>query len=57
MICHALRLMAVRRFAKRLETDATLARKVKRHQAMLLVKGVTLTRVLFVTPHPPRRDK
>jgi hypothetical protein len=57
MICHALRLMAVRRFAKRLETDATLARKVKRHQAMLLVKGVTLTRVLFVPPHPPRRDK
>ena len=30
--------MAVRRFAKRLETDATLASKVKRLQAMLLVK-------------------
>jgi hypothetical protein len=29
--------MAVRRFTKRMETDATLARKVKRLQAMLLV--------------------
>jgi hypothetical protein len=30
--------MAVRRFAKRLKTDATLARKIKRLRAMLLVK-------------------
>jgi hypothetical protein len=38
VICDALRRMAVRRFAKRLETDATLARKVKRLQAMLLIQ-------------------
>jgi hypothetical protein len=30
--------MAVRRFAKRLESDAALAKKVKRLRAMLLVK-------------------
>ena len=34
-------------------TDATLARKLKRFQAMLLVKGVILTRALFVPSHPP----
>jgi hypothetical protein len=29
--------MAVRRFAKRLKTDAALARKIKRHQTVFLV--------------------
>jgi hypothetical protein len=30
--------LAVRRFAKRLEANSTLARKVKRHRVMLLVE-------------------
>jgi hypothetical protein len=37
LLRHALRLMAVRRFAKRLETDATLARKLKPLRVVLLV--------------------
>ena len=36
-IGYALRLMAVRRLAKRLETDATLARKLKPLRVVLLV--------------------
>jgi hypothetical protein len=35
--------MAIRRFAKRLETNRDLARKIKRLKKMLLIKDVTLS--------------
>jgi len=40
--------MAVQRFTKRLETDAVLARKVKRLQAMLLIDSAEKPRFLKV---------
>jgi hypothetical protein len=38
------------RFALRLKTDAHLAGKISRLQAMLLVKGVTLSRIPIDSP-------